>query len=59
VTTYHSLSETLHFHDGMDSHMYSDGILGASAGGRCTLARITRTAGERERGAGRIVCIDL
>lgn len=50
MTTYHSLSEALHFHAFVDSHMYSTGILGASAGGRCTLARVTWTAGEWARG---------
>lgn len=40
--THHSLSETLHFDDYVDSHMYSARILGASAARRRTLARVNR-----------------
>jgi len=40
--TYHSLSETLHFDDYVDSHMYSAGFTGSSAARRRTLARANR-----------------
>ena len=49
VTTDHSLSESLHFHACMDSHMYFASIFGASAGGRSTLAR---TLGRQANGGG-------
>jgi ABC-type dipeptide/oligopeptide/nickel transport system ATPase subunit len=39
--------------------MYSTGILGASAGGRCTLARVTWSAGERARGREELFGMDL
>lgn len=40
--THHSLSETLHFDDCLDSHMYSAGVVGPSAARRRTLARAIR-----------------
>lgn len=40
--THYSLSETLHFDDCVDSHMYSARFLGASAARRRTLAGVNR-----------------
>ena len=40
--THHSLSETLHFDDYLDSHMYSASVVGSSTAKRRTLARAIR-----------------
>lgn len=64
--TYHSLSEALHFHAGIQYLMYFGSVFVASAARRCTLARATwKAATEKGRSRkprgeeGRVILISL